>query len=107
VLATCSAKNEAVSQFLHIVAYANPPVSQLVKSLGASGALDYGLSEADQLSAIKSFTGGNFARIFDAAGHGYFLAVKALSELSTVADGVYYTTIDDWYDLSLSTCPFT
>ncbi|KAI9771425.1 MAG: hypothetical protein M1840_002045 [Geoglossum simile] len=79
VLATCSAKNEA-----------------LVKSLGASGTLDYHLSEANQLSAIKSLTGGNFAHIFDAAGQGYSLAVKALSELSTVAGGGYYATIDDW-----------
>jgi hypothetical protein len=47
------------------------------------------------LAEIKSVTGGNFARIFDATAYGYELMVKALETCSTTATK-YLTSVDDW-----------
>ncbi|KAH0536332.1 hypothetical protein FGG08_006786 [Glutinoglossum americanum] len=114
VLASCSEGGEEVSNFPNpLSSYRIPSSStpytvycppsddgtQLLKSLSATATLNHTLDHANQLAAIRSLTGGNFSRVFDAAGYSYPLAAKALSEISTAAGPKYFTTTDDWSPL--------
>jgi hypothetical protein len=69
---------------------------QLVKKLGADATFDYKASASIQLGKIKSITGWNFSRVFDASAQASTTAFEALSNVSNTKKK-FFTTTDDWY----------
>jgi hypothetical protein len=95
VLASCSSKTEAVCLPARDSYQAIADRNQLLKSYHVDATLDYKKTEDEQLEIVKSVTGGNFGRVFDAVAQAGACAIKALQQCST-AEMKYFTTVDDW-----------
>ncbi|KAJ4179468.1 hypothetical protein NW767_014601 [Fusarium falciforme] len=78
-----------------VLASCSPSKKAVAIVNGATATFNNRATIDEQLAEIRTITGGNFARMFDATAYGYDLMVKALETCST-ATTKYLTTVDDW-----------
>ncbi|RDW68515.1 hypothetical protein BP5796_09172 [Coleophoma crateriformis] len=85
-----------------VLASCSPSKAQLCTAAGASATFDYKLPLEEQVSTIKSITGGNFIKVFDAGAASYAPAMEMLVKCSNgKKDGAkHFASTDDWSPMS-------
>jgi len=82
-----------------VLASCSPANDELLKSLGADATVNYRIPIEEQLTVIKSTTGGNFSKVIDTSAQSTETAFQALAKVSS-SPKKFFSTVDDWSEIA-------